>query len=244
MPSKDNVVDKESDQQDNTHDDTGDDDIFDNTNHALNMSPFKDLFEEERIKGNQDIQSSINTGQNIYHGEIILNKLFTFLPSVSIWSDLLSGDLQRFSKNCQMQINECKKSTAISEALFKNAKVLLFKDKKHRIDEFVIAMRESYHQSAMDFVDKVTYTPSQKQHVHWPLPEEMWDRRSKFPNQLHKVPNQLGSYQHQPSPACSKNMCSQNDTQKDRSASVPVKKKAQGCAIVYAGLQIGIVIVG
>ena len=91
-------------------------------------------------------------------------------------------------------------------------------------------MRESYHQSAMDFVDKVTYTPSQKQHVHWPLPEEMWDRRSKFPNQLHKVPNQLGSYQHQRSPACSKNMCSQNDTQKDRSASMPVKKKAQNIA--------------
>ena len=143
LPSKDNVVDKERDRQDNTHDDTGDDDIFDITNHALNISPFKDLFEQERIKGNQDIQSSINTGQNNYHGEIILNKLFTFLPSVPIWSDLLSGDLQRFSENYHTQINECKKSTAISEALFKNAKVLLFKDKKHRMDKFVRDMRES-----------------------------------------------------------------------------------------------------
>ena len=34
LPIKDNVIDKERDRQDNTHDDTGDDDIFDITNQS------------------------------------------------------------------------------------------------------------------------------------------------------------------------------------------------------------------
>ena len=96
LPSKDNVVDKERDRQDNTHDDTGDNDIFDFANHALSMSPFKDILDKERIKANEKIRSSIDT----------------LTHTVPIWSDLLSGDLQRFSKNYQMQINACKKSTA------------------------------------------------------------------------------------------------------------------------------------
>ena len=213
-------VDKEHQQQGNP-DHVMKEDIFDSSNQALSKSPFKDHFDQIRHSAMQEIQTSSSTGTNNYHGETVLNKLFTFLPTIAIWSDLLSGDLKRFSKNYDVQINQCKKSTAISEAIFKNIKVIMLKNEKHRMDEFIDKMHKFYVKSAITFCNKATYSKSQKEQVHNPPPEEGWGKKGDLPKQL-----QPGSYQHRP-PLNSK-IFSQNDSS---SASVPDKTKPQNTGI-------------
>ena len=209
---KEGVDDTEHGQQQNPHD-MKNDDIFD-VNIPESTSPFIDHFEQLRNEANQVITISNDTGENNYHGEAILNKLFSrFLPTIPIWSDLLSGDLQRFSGSYAARINQCKKSTAISEAMFKNTKVLLLNNEKHRLDECIPLIRSLYNQSAKDLCDKVLYRTPQKQRAHRPSPVEGWNRSGQ-------VPKQLKHSSFQRAPSAHAKIFSENDS----TASVPATK--------------------
>ena len=91
-----------------------DNDVFDFEKHYESKSPFKVHFEDIRDGTIEAMKTTDDTGVNNYYAENILNKLFTFLPTIPIWSDLLTGDLRRFSRNYPEQENHCIKSTAIS----------------------------------------------------------------------------------------------------------------------------------
>ena len=79
-------------------------DVFDISNHALSMSPFKDHFEQIKHSGNQQIKASSSTGKNNYHG------------------DLLSGDLTRFLKNMACQLTSVKKAQRSGKPFLKTQK--------------------------------------------------------------------------------------------------------------------------
>lgn len=181
-----------------------DDDLFgDFEDVSESRSPFKEHFETVRAEAYQAMQTTDDKGVNVYHGEAILKRLFKMLSTIPIWSDLLSGDLQRFSGAYAAQINQSKKSTAISEATFKNTKVLLLRNEKHRLDECVQHMCLFYKQSAIDFCDKATYRTTQVRCVR-PPPVENWNKKRRVPKQLR------GSYQQRPS--LNSKMFSQNQS--------------------------------
>ena len=186
---------KDVDTQPNPYDKSVADTIFDCDSADLieSTSPFKHHFDIVRTEANQVIETMNATGENKYFAEDILNQLYAKLIStIPIWSDLLSGDLRRFSDKYAVQINNCAKSTAISEATFKNTKVLLFQNAKHRIDECIQSIHKLYYESIMDFCEKKIYLPT-TQHVHVPPEEESWNKKQKVPKHLRR------SFQYRPS---------------------------------------------
>ncbi|KAL2081754.1 hypothetical protein ACEWY4_023607 [Coilia grayii] len=152
-------------------------------------SPFFKRFNDIRIQAELCYGTEQDNGKNMYYGPMLLDKLFkNFLPVIPLWSDLMSGNMCRFSTKYPNKTLYTNKSTSISEATFKNTKQLFFNSQKHRIDTCIDDLYVLYKAREREFCEKLKLQINRHKHkTVLSEVEEMWQKKMLIPRHLKRT---------------------------------------------------------